>query len=32
LEGNFAGKKEISGYKEGNYFSGSGNTDNYEHF
>jgi hypothetical protein len=26
LEGNFAGKKEISGYGEGNCFLGSGNT------
>jgi hypothetical protein len=25
LEGNFAGKKEILGYGEGNYFFGSGN-------
>jgi hypothetical protein len=26
LEGNFVEKKEISGYGEGNYFLGSGNT------
>jgi hypothetical protein len=28
LEGNFVEKKEILGYGEGNYFFGSGNTEN----